>query len=503
MQGVNILIGDGALGVQPPDPGARYVVVGLASATTSNPSPFTVDDVTEPLTTRDPAAFAKMFGRTKGTEAAAYLCQNSGATITFIGFKKSGAAVDEFRTDPVTGTTQLTVTFSQEVLDDVSCVVKFSKGGIIGTAVLEYSLSLDGGQNFGPTKTMAGTTIPLTPYAGNLVFTAAEVVAAGDIQVASSKAPTGVTNARKAVQNALLLPFSFKGGLLASNESNATITSIAADIDAAEASKTWTYLCVETRDIGWDGGETVSAWGAVAAATAQCAVSKRYYPFPGHAPTAGGYADSPSMRRSFAWHAALRQLVNAEHTDPGRRTTGNGSILSPIAILQPPVVGYMKDKTKTGNPEYVHDERVTPIFDALGIASTETIKGRNGLFIKNGRLQSPPGSDFDLVQFIEVMNRGARIIYDALLTFYHTDVRVNAGGTILEEDAVVIEEFVKSKLEVMKADGNVSEVQFSVSRVDPILSTRTLTCSGGLQPKGYAKTINAGLSYVPVVVTSA
>lgn len=504
MQGVNILIGDGALGVQPPDPGARFVVVGLASATASNPSPFDPAHITAPLTTRDPSQFAKMFGRTKGTEAAALLCQKSGATVTFIGFEKSTTAVKAYRTDRVTGSVQLTVVFTGDPLDDSNFVIKFTKAGIIGTDAIEYQISADGGQNFSPVKVLSGVTIPLAPYAGVLTFTAAETVAIGDVQVASYKAPLGATYARAAVQSAFDLGFAFKGILLASNEADGTITSIVGDVDAAEASKVYTYLCAETRDIAFDGSETVAAWAADAMDTAQAAVSKRYYPFPGHAPTAGGYADSPSQRRSFAWHAALRQLTNAEHTDPARVTTGNGSTLSPFGILPAPAVSLIKDKTETGDPEYVHDERINPLFDAVGVASTETIIGLRGLYCRNGRLQSLPGSDFDLVQFIEVMNKGARVCYASLLTFYHTDVRVNADGTILEEDAVAIEEFVRAALEnSLVASGNASAVEFTVSRIDNLLSTRALTCTAGIQPKGYLKTINLGLSYVPVVAVAA
>ena len=86
----------------------------------------------------------------------------------------------------------------------------------------------------------------------------------------------------------------------------------------------------------------------------------------------------------------------------------------------------------------------------------------------------------------------------------HQETTLSCIGTILEEDAVAIEEFVRAALEnSLVASGNASAIQFTVSRLDNLLSTRTLTCTAGIQPKGYLKTINLGLSYVPVVAVAA
>jgi Protein of unknown function (DUF2586) len=504
-QGINIFTKDFGLGVAPPDTGNRIFIVGGTSG------PFT-GGVAEPITSRVPGDFRTGAGVNKATEAAALAVQTTGAAVTLFGFDAATTAatanVFQSRAAGAVMGTQLTVSFSADPPDDLSICVQFLNTGTIGTTGLEYRITLDGGQNWSPTKSLGtATTISLAPYAQNLVLTASEVIPAQCSIVAVSYAKIGGANALAAITAAINSALPGDAIYLASNESDATVASACALVLAAETQNRNMDLITEVRDMDRLGSETYSTWGAAAVVSASHTVSRIWCPCPGHYPTPGAFSDSPASRRSLALHLALRYLLNAAHVDPARISTGRSSVLTALPTLPIPSAAnrVMKSPALANDPEYLHDERARPIFDAVGISSASTLVDLTGFYFYNARLRSTPGSDFDLVQISRVVHKARKAVYRALTRYLHEEITIDGEtGFITEQDAAAKDAEVQQQVvDSIISVGNASSVLFQFSRTDNVLSTKTINSDLNIVPRGYLKTINSTVQLVnPAIIVA-
>ncbi len=108
-----------------------------------------------------------------------------------------------------------------------------------------------------------------------------------------------------------------------------------------------------------------------------------------------------------------------------------------------------------------------------------------------------PTSDFDLLQYGRVMDEACRIANTFFAPKLSTDVRLNPiTGFILEKDARALESGCDSALNRgLVNPGGASFVQTTVSRVDNISTTKTLTVTVKILPLGYLKTISITMSF--------
>lgn len=504
MQGINLYTKDFGLGVSPPDTGNRIFIVG------GTLGPFN-GGIADALTSRTPGDFRSAGGVTKATEAAALAVQSTGAAVTLIGFDgATTAASANFFQSRAAGsvmTTQLTVSLSAPVPDDLCVNVQFLSAGTVGTVGLQYRLTLDGGQNWSATKSLGtATTISLAPYAQSLVLAAGEVIPVLCSIAVVTYAGIGGANALSAIVSAINSALPGDAIYLASNESNATVASACALVLAAESQNRNMDLITEVRDIDHTGVESGSTWAGAAVVQASHTVNRIWAPMPGHYPTPGAFADSSTPRRSLALHLALRYLLNSEHADPARVSAGRSSILTAIPTTPIPagVDRVMRAPGAAFDPEYLHDERARPVFDAAGIGSAATLVDLTGFYFYNARLRSAPGSDFDLVQISRVVHKARRLAYRALTRYLHEEILVDeVTGLISEGDAATKDAQVQQQLvDGITSKGNASKVTFHFSRTDNVLSTKAINSSIGVVPRGYLKTINCEVSLVnPALAT--
>jgi hypothetical protein len=202
-----------------------------------------------------------------------------------------------------------------------------------------------------------------------------------------------------------------------------------------------------------------------------------------------GYEDLSSpisgrtYKRGAAWveSARLAAIPISEH--PGRVASG-------------PVLGVSN---------LYRDENATPALDAARFTTLRRIIGRQGFYITNGKTMAPAGSDFQEVQYLRVMNKACALTRNALLQFLNSSLRINADGTINENDARGIEDYVTAALRAgITQTGDASAVLVQVNRTDNILSTKTLRVKTRVTPLGYAEFIEEEIGfYNPALVPAA
>jgi len=181
------------------------------------------------------------------------------------------------------------------------------------------------------------------------------------------------------------------------------------------------------------------------------------------------------VQRSVAWAATARSAVVPIGEDLGRIASGSCA----------------------GVADILRDEAATPNLDAYGFTTMRSVRGKAGYYLTNGRLMASSTSDFQYWQYGRVMDAACNAGLTALLQFLNSSVRVNADGTIYEQDARTIENTVQAAIAAVTTQvGQASAVSVQVSRTQNILSTSTLAVTIGITPLGYAKQIDATIGFI-------
>ena len=141
--------------------------------------------------------------------------------------------------------------------------------------------------------------------------------------------------------------------------------------------------------------------------------------------------------------------------------------------------------------------------DAAGIATMRTWPDIAGFYVTNGRLKSPPGSDFTDWQFRRLMDLACRTVYRAQLPFIAEGFRTVTGGAIDPLDKADIESAVNGALRnalltprnARGRSGHVSAVSYTVDPTHNLNSTDTILVNVAIRPLGYAKFITTQIGF--------
>jgi hypothetical protein len=148
-----------------------------------------------------------------------------------------------------------------------------------------------------------------------------------------------------------------------------------------------------------------------------------------------------------------------------------------------------------GNPDE-HDESLNPGLDDLRFGTLRTWDGE-GVYVNRPRLFSPNGSDFQLMPHRRVMNLAMETLRSYFIRRLNRPVLVSSTtGFILESEALEIEAGVMAQLRAqLLAKPKASAVQFTLSRTDNLLSTRTLTGSARVIPLAYPEDVELDVGF--------
>ena len=361
-------------------------------------------------------------------------------------------------------------------------------GATLAANTATYRLSLDGGETWGPETAMpvGGVVTPSgTGLALTFTYSSGTGFAAGDRFDCATAAPgftlTDLTNA----WNALIASTNDWEGLHVVGTVDSTI---AAGVDSLAASAITAYkprwALLSARDQTPE--ETEAAWMSALQTEFASLVSTL-----GRIFVAAGALDLVSTlsgrarRTSVACTAAARAAGVPISEDLA--WVGRGALPGVLRIH--------------------HDEANTPGLNASRFITARTHEGRAGFYLTNPNAMVESGSDFELLQYRRVWDRGYRVLRRVLLPFLSQDLEVNpegvaaplVAGGLDEVDAGNIERKAVDALEdalVRTTPKHATTAGASVDRTTDFLSTRALTVAFTVQPKGYVKAINATLGFV-------
>ena len=378
------------------------------------------------------------------------------------------------------------VTVGGDATDDYSCQVLITSGGALGVAKFQYSL--DGGKTFSSTLavpaggayTMGGTGVTLTFSAGTYVSddlyevslncaasNSSDLVAAmqaldadprnWDFAVHITSANAGDASAHRGLAVALqgeLLSMAtrskFKAGM---QNATADDSSPLADYTGAEGDRVDIQqgLAVVTNPLGQVGNGNPSVQGIVL-----------------HAARAAGSLISTDLKRV-----------------PGNGINDGGPLPRVISIT-------VDGRTDGGEG-----------LDDLNIGTLRTYEGKGGFYITQSRLSSPTGSDFTVWPRRRVMDRACTVVHEAQTDFVGRGLRTNDDGTILEADALRLEEEVQVKLDAVLTSprnaegtgGHVSAVRYRIDRTQNILATSIVVSTVGIRPLAHVDYVETTIGF--------
>lgn len=410
-------------------------------------------------------------------EAAAYDLDVGGKPILVVPVNASIAG--STGTIQKNGGAQTDVTISAGTPKDAySLAVLITKAGALGTA--RFKVALDGDNPQGPTygNEIATSATYVVPGTGLTLGFASVTYVLNDLYTATCVAPGyTATDVQNAV-NALLAdprPFRFLH-LVGQASTPSGSAGIASALDTL-------LLAAETQ------GRFV--WGLMQAPddtdtnllTAFASFSSR------RVAVAAGFTRQRSVltgrldKRPAAWAAsgwAARLRLSQD--------------LGEVAQGRLPGVEYL-----------LRDERSTPGLDAGGFLTLRTHTGRAGAFVNNPRIMAPAGSDYQLIEYRQVMDLGCTIVLAESQLLIGRTLQVNADGTIAEAEAKAIEATINSALaNGLIGPGYATSASVAVDRTVNLLTTRQLKLRVRILPLGVVKDVVVDIAYAnPKLVLAA
>lgn len=485
---VDFTILSNGLGLVPPSPAGTVCIFGCTSGGTEN-------EPSGPYRTTD--ALITAFGYGEGIELACNAIE-SGVPVIFTKVATDGAGTKTSVTFNGTGTSVMTVSGNPN--DQYDVLVTVVRDGTAGTDPEPgFTVSYDGGLTTSrqirmPANRQYASDAGVTGLTLN--FTAAPMVE-GDTYTFSTTAPTwaaaDVADALAALKaspkNGALV---YVAGACSKTESDTILNALGEFVER----KKFERLILEAVDQASD--ETEAEWMTAISTEWSTASNDRLVVGAGAARVSSAITGT-KFRRNIGHLALVRAGRRGISRDLGAAADG---------ALCPQYEGTNTTGPLNGVPvdTVYHDEGLNPGLNDNRFMTVTTIEGLTGYYITNPSIMTGPTSDFDLLQLGRVMDEGCRVVNTFFAPKLSTDVRVNpVTGFILERDARALESGCDQALNAALVNpGHASFVQTVVSRVDNILTTKTLTVTVSIVPLGYVKKIDVTITFLnPALVVAA
>lgn len=465
------------------------------------------------VATRSPATLQSTFGQGPLVEAAALACA-AGGTVIAVKAATTTAGVSSTVTTTGGGTSVITVTGTP--VDTYYVKVLFLTAGTVGTAGITFQVSLDAGRNYGPVLSLGtATTFAIGVTGVTLNFAAGSILANQTVTFGTTEPlwnTAGIQAALNAFQASQYAIVGVGSTHIVGTMSGSNATTIQGYLDTLANGYVYTRAFASARDASppaaYGGtGETDTVWSGLIQTDFASTAARRLCVGAGHwnMPTAfpnPASTGAPALRRPIAWAAAARYVTVPPQRHVGRVRDGSiGQIV--VNPLLDPTDGFV-----------YHDERINPGLDYIiagtggRFMTTMTRTGLPGVYITNPLSMAPLGSDFFLMPLGSVMDIFASIIHQVGQQTIDDDVRLNANGTIYENDARAIEAILANACNtVLFSQKMISQAvqggptaaalgsSIIVDRTNNVKSTNNVNLAGQIVSRGYVLTITASLSY--------
>ena len=431
-----------------------------------------------------PAAYARVADVVTAFTGGPLVCfgaaaiENTGKPVLFCKCAASTAATEAtLNIAGVTGTSVVTWGADTTANDDYEFVFTVTLGGTIGTGPISYTLSYDNGNTVGPVTSLgtANTLVFANSGGVGLAFAAGTLIT-GDVVKGRTYAPSGNSGDVVAALEALRLSAQSWDTVLCTSPIDGTIAAAVATEMALMPTKTF-LGCFRMPLLTETEATYLTAWNTAFSGFANTYMGATAGAARCFSPATGRNERRPVLFTAGPFMASQSEEIDAAWVDLGS--------LAGTTI-----------RDSNGNPVH-HDETVNPGLDDARAIVLRTFANVQGVYINNPNMLSASGSDFQYYQHRRIMNL-AKITLDAyFVRRLSKPVAVSAiTGFILESEAQEIEAGAKSALRsVLMAKPKASAIDFTLSRTDNILSTKTMTGQASVVPLAYPKAINISVGF--------
>ena len=467
---------DGALGIIPTTAGRLLSVVGVSSS--------------GPIDT--PATFARTsdlrasFGDGPAVEAAAIMIERFGKPVQFT--RTGQTTAGSFPAGDVvvrvgSGTSVVIVDDAGTApWDDFEFYFGVVAGGTIGVDGITFKWSLDGGRTKSAVTALGTDALFIFPGSGGVqIDFSAGTLLAGETATFRGDAPKwNTTEIGTALDAIFASTVAWENALIVGDLA-------AADIDTIDPK----FTAAQTRGKyrGWIGhtrmpliGESEATYKAALDAIFASKATVHGEICSGAAKTISSVSGRQYRRPSGYTIGALEQSASEE--------------INIADVNRGPVPG-VSITDANGNPDE-HDESLNPGLDDSRFTVFRTWDGLQGVYVNRPRVFSAAGSDFDIFPKRRVINIAHAVLRNYFIRRLSKPVRVDANtGYILETEALEIESGARAAMRAaLLAKPKASAVQFTLSRTDNLLSTKTLTGNGRVIPLAYPEFIDLSVGFM-------
>lgn len=464
------------------------VVIGCSSSGTA----------AQVVATRSLPTLTSTFGYGPMCEAGG-MAINAGGTILAIKATSNTTGSASAVTHTGTGGSVLSITSTNAdgYYDDYCVKVLITKAGTIGVAGITFQVSLDAGRTYGPNLALnTSNTYVITNTGFTLNFGPGTVVL-NDTYTFSITGPRWNTAGIQAALNALQAsPYAITGFgsmHIVGPCSGSEASTIETYLDTFATGSLYSRVMLSARDgyipVAFGGaGETEADWTTSIQTDFSAVSAKRVLVTAGHynmpMSFANPVAGTPSNRRPLAFAQAARQVQIPPQRHSGRVRDG---ALSQIVVN--PI-------TDPGDGFIYHDDFLNPTLDSARFCAARTRIGLPGFYITNPNLMSPLGSDFNLLPLGNVMDIACSITYQVGQLNINSDIRLNANGTIYENEARSIENEILAAInDNMTSKAMISSATVAVDRTNNVKTTKTVNLVVAIVARGYILQENVTIGF--------
>jgi len=459
---VNFKIQNGGLGNAPVSPGGTVAVIGCSSAGTANAIMGPYSDTTKVTSDN---------GYGPGAELTAALTL-AGKNPYFIKTPNTtpGASTAVTKTGAV-GASVMTVSVGV-ANDRYNVIVTPVRAGTVGTDPEPgFTISLDGGATVSGEIRMPATGDYVIPNTGLTIHFTVATLGVGDVYTFTTTAPAWATGDVTTAVNALRDSTKSVGLIYLVGFADATAAGVFnTALSGYLAKKKFVRGICETVDFS----STESAW--------MTTVQTNYATFTSNLLSV---AAAPILYPSA--------LTGVQH----RRSVGWPYVLRLADISISKSAGEVIDGALDNVKTVYHDEALVPGLDSERFVTLTSIPGLIGYYITRCNLMYSVGSDFTEMQYGRVMDEACRIVYNFFVQRLNSRVRLDPKtGFILEKDARSLESGCNAKLnQGLVQPGDASKATVTLSRVDNISTTKTLTVTAKILPVGYIQDVEVTMTF--------
>jgi hypothetical protein len=381
--------------------------------------------------------------------------------------------------------------------DDFFVQWTFLNVGTIGTTGLQFTLSGDANRNTGPALAL-GTALSYTiPNTGITIdFTTAQTVKAGDTIRFATIGPqfsdANINTALLAIQASPYANAGWTGGTwVVGRSAGSDVTTVSGYVETLANGYLFTRGIYDARDakvpLMWGGpGETETAWltaieaDFAAVGQRRACVNGGYYNIPSPTSAQSPAIPTISYRRGLAWAIAPRVVGLPPERNEG--AVIDGPLATIVVSAGDPTDGFV-----------YHDEYTNPSLLAARFSCATTRRPNfPGYYCLEPSLMSPAGSQFGILPQGLVIDKASSLFVQELQLQINSDVRTNPNGTIYENDAKNIEQFVNAPIEANMVNSlEISGNLVVVDRMNNVLATNNLNVSDTVQEHAYIESVTA------------